>query len=107
MSITLTGTNATATVDRDHVELSLREERAGFPKGESALYLGEIECPTFFDLTQRGLSGEMEAFAHSTLEGLPPSPSWQDGYYVDEVVEAINRSAAAKTTVTLPLGTRP
>jgi len=92
LSLLLTGTSGTMTVNADRIDIYLEKECSGLPCGDSLIYASEIPYHTEFWFTHRGLSHEMEAFASSVLEGRKPSPTWYDGYLVDRLVEALEES---------------
>jgi predicted dehydrogenase len=99
----VTGDNGTVRVDDYRIELHLKEARGEYPEGETEQYAAEIPFHMAFGITSKNLSIGMEAFAKAVLEGTPCSPNWEDGFRVDEIVAAINRSAIENTVVSLPL----
>jgi predicted dehydrogenase len=92
LSLFLTGTAGSMSVNADRIEMYLENEWNEFPCGDSLIYASEIPYHTEFWFTHRGLSHEMEAFAVSVLENKKPSPNWYDGYLVDRLVEALEES---------------
>lgn len=103
MSITIIGTKSTASVNRDFIDLHLKEDAGGYEKGYERIYKAELPSFTPFFLTSRNLTPEMQAFAKALLEGKQANPSWYDGYLVDEMVEGIKISASKGEKVYLPL----
>jgi len=99
MSVYLTGTTGSMNVNPDCIEMYLEKECPDFPCGESIIYASEIPCHTEFWFTHRGLSHEMEAFAHAVLQRTSASPSWYDGYLVDRLVEALEDSGRSKKII--------
>jgi len=103
LSITLTGSNGTAMVDFEHLELYLEEPRGGLASGSTTIYNAEIPHPVGYELGGKNLSPDLERFAEAILQGKVSSPNWHEGYLVDELVEAINLSLREKIRVDLPL----
>jgi len=99
LSIYLTGTVGSMSVNPDCIEMYLEKACGDFPSGDSITYASEIPYHTEFWFTHRGLSHEMEAFAHAVLHSAKASPSWYDGYLVDRLVDALEKSGKSRTTI--------
>jgi predicted dehydrogenase len=99
LSVYLTGTTGSMTVNTDCIEMYLERACGDFPCGDSITYASEIPYHTEFWFTHRGLSHEMEAFANAVLQRTSASPSWYDGYLVDRLVEALEESGKSTKIV--------
>jgi len=99
LSLFLTGTAGSMSVNADRIEMYLEKEWNEFPCGDSLIYASEIPYHTEFWFTHRGLSHEMEAFACSVLQNKKPSPTWYDGYLVDRLVEALEESGRSNSVI--------
>ncbi|KPJ54344.1 hypothetical protein AMJ39_01005 [candidate division TA06 bacterium DG_24] len=102
-NFTMTGTKGSMLVETDQLCLRLQEPTDDFGRGESVLYGPEIWGRTGFDFTGKPLSREMEAFAGAITSGRSGSPSWEDGYRVDEFVAALKATASQPAIVSFPL----
>ncbi|MFX0136927.1 MAG: Gfo/Idh/MocA family protein [Candidatus Hodarchaeota archaeon] len=103
VAISLTGTNGTLQVDIDHIEIYLEEGCNGLKTGSNTIYNSQLGISVGYELGGKNLSPEMERFAAAILNGHSATPDWNDGYRVDELVEALNRSILQNTQIALPL----
>lgn len=100
---TITGTEGSMWIETDELRLHLERPKEGFDAGESVLYGPQVWGESGFDFTGKQLSREMEAFAAAIVRGGPGSPSWADGYRVDELVAAMGIASSGPYAVSLPL----
>ncbi|KPJ61376.1 MAG: hypothetical protein AMJ46_01380 [Latescibacteria bacterium DG_63] len=99
LSLYLTGTEGSMTVNPDCIETYMERECEDFPCGDSLIYASELPYHTEFWFTHRGLSHEMEAFANAVLQDTDAGPSWYDGFLVDRLVEALEESGTSGKTI--------
>jgi predicted dehydrogenase len=103
VDIFITGTEGSLHVDLDHIEIFLDSKKNGFQIGMNTIYNSQLGMAVGFELGGKNLSPEMEKFAAAILNNEQTTPSWQDGYTVDEFVSALNKSIAENKEISLPI----
>lgn len=83
------------------IELDLHQPSAGFSAGETRILASEIPDPASFELGTPGLWAEDAEFVDSLVDGCGPAITWQDGLAVQQIVDAVYRSALDNRRVVL------
>ncbi len=97
--ITIEGDNGTMELTNDYLKLYLYKAHKGTPKEWTTIHKIDLPSASRFEIGAEGLYEEDQEFIRRALDRGRPSVTWADAFEVQRMVEAIYRSAAAKTTI--------
>jgi predicted dehydrogenase len=101
IEMTIEGENGVMEVTNDYLKLNLREGSPSCEAGCTTFHKIDQKSSTKFDLGMEGFYDEDDHFIASCLARTLPLVTWHDGLRVQQVVEAIYRSAEAGGPIAL------
>jgi predicted dehydrogenase len=99
--IVVEGDNGMMTLTSDSIKLHLYKANKGFPKEWTTIHKIDLGSTSRFEIGVEGLFEEGVDFFDRCLDRRSPAVTWQDGYEVQRLIEAIYRSAATSAAVSL------
>jgi predicted dehydrogenase len=99
--INIEGDNGTMTLTNDSIRLYLYKAHKGFPKEWTTIHKIDLGSTSRFEIGVEGLYEEDQDFVDRCSDRKNPAVTWADGFAVQRIIEAIYRSAARRTTVSL------
>jgi predicted dehydrogenase len=93
------GDNGTMELTNDYLKLYLYKATKEFPKEWTTIHKIDLPSTSRFEIGAEGLYEEDQDFIRQAHGRGKPAVSWNDGFEVQRMVEAIYRSAAQKKTI--------
>ena len=97
--IVVEGDNGTMELTNDYLKLYLYKAHKNYPKEWTTIHKIDLPSSSRFEIGAEGLYEEDQDFIRAAVERGRPAVTWADGFEVQRMVEAIYRSASAKTTI--------
>jgi len=95
------GDNGTMELTNDAIKLYLYKAHREYPKEWTTIHKIDLPSTSRFEIGAEGLYEEDQDFVDRCLDRRPPAVTWNDGFEVQRMIEAIYCSAAQKKIVTM------
>lgn len=97
--IHIEGENGTMELTNDYIKLYLYKAHRSYPKDWTTIHKIDLPSGSRFEIGAEGLYEEDQDFISCCLERKNPAVTWNDGFEVQRMIEAIYRSAAQRRVV--------
>jgi len=99
--IHIEGENGTMELTNDYIKLYLYKAHRGYPREWTTIHRIDLPSGSRFEIGAEGLYEEDQDFISCCLDRKNPAVTWNDGFEVQRMIEAIYRSAAQRKAISI------